>query len=616
MLLPVLHLDSFERTGQILPITEYFNPTINMHFSTGYYHAGSPNGHIQVSNLIKIMKSMATPDLDDDQFEVIIRQYIGSTAIPSGTTILRALYNRLPEEYKWLIFATVPGANRSRSTNTEYWKLHFFYPQPNRYNEFYPQNHVKEIAVTVDENGDKAPTEAQLDAFFAECIADETFVTLTNHWNTVAGSFVYASDSYVPRMAGLTYRFMNSMAIYYPSREMQNEDIFHDWVNTSTVLDAIVEDGMEFTYALVDNNTRIRINTTIVPNDRRRMERVLNYSANVLEYLPYTIKGPKEGTATLYGVELEANGDYSAKDLIKAQKDLFFFCKSDSSVYGSKANNYELVTVPASMKAHKRLWAEFFEQIDYSKFDCTKDTGNGMHVHIDRKAFSNASLRRFTWFMINPAHFDFMLAVSERPSKNNFNEWAAMPNLLNRTTKHKAARECVVANGRIRGAVHYKGSKTVEIRIFKGIVSYATIVKNIEFVDSIVSFTRDNMHSQLTLQKYYDWLQATPKNKYETLKTFIAELKMNDILAAATIQDYLWDDRNDTVTEEKLNKAPFRVTNAHITYLNKKRKKRTFVLKDGVITCLKRNGGLLAKLDKSVQQKQVRGSASFTMNSL
>ena len=150
MLLPVLHLDSFERTGQILPITEYFNPTINMHFSTGPYHAGSINGHIQIGNLIKIMKSMATPELDDDQFEVIIRQYIGGTAIPSGTTILRALYNRLPEEYKWLIFATVPGANRSRSTNTEYWKLHFFYPQPNRYNEFYPQNHVKEIAVTVD----------------------------------------------------------------------------------------------------------------------------------------------------------------------------------------------------------------------------------------------------------------------------------------------------------------------------------------------------------------------------------------------------------------------------------------------------------------------------------
>ncbi len=66
----------------------------------------------------------------------------------------------------------------------------------------------------------------------------------------------------------------------------------------------------------------------------------------------------------------------------------------------------------------------------------------------------------------------------------------------------------------MRGAVHYKGEKTVEIRIFKGIVSYATVVKNIEFVDSVVEFTRTANTNQVTLKHYLNWVSSLPSNKW------------------------------------------------------------------------------------------------------
>jgi hypothetical protein len=354
---------------------------------------------------------------------------------------------------------------------------------------------------------------------------------------------------------------------------------------------------------------------------RREISSVLNYSSNVLDFLPFTIRSPKEEKAPLYGIELEASTDYSPAEAITHQKDLFFICKSDGTITGKGYYKYEMVTVPATFKSHKRLWADWFSKLDYNKFDTSKNTGNGMHVHVDRKAFYNKEhLDKFTWFFINPANYDFHFEVSERPNKSDFQRWSPTPCLEQRgaSTKLKTLKSAATCNGGLRGIVHFKKDVSVEVRMFKGVVSYATIVKNLEFVDSVFHFTGEHRSLQINLKTYLNWLNSLPKNKYTMLRKFLSELStLQAILTSNEIKEYLYLHTSVESTVNKLNKAPFKITNKHLAILNKEKKKRTYILnKDGSISLAYAIGGKLAPLDVEFQQKMNRGSSTFVINTL
>lgn len=607
---PVLNKVDFARTGNFLPPTDYFNPTINDEF-----HESIPSyvqrGTLTVSTAMTIAQNLLCDESLEDVLLYIAQHNCAgrSTAI---LNILRAIYKELPEDKKWLLFYVKLTYDGETERNIFAYRVSFRYPYRVSYNES-----------SCDMATVSAPlyTAHNLDLEF-DVLSDrlepfrqalpQTLETATRYFNEHSGSVISWTDSIAPSLVGLTYRYAVGASLFYPDGDQYNFPVHFDWASPAAIRNYI-RDGIGITLNLNNSATKITFSARHKPGDRRIIERVLNYSANVFDYLPYTIKGPKEPAAVLYGVELEANGDYTPKELITAQKDLFFIMKQDGSVWGSKSQNYELVTVPASLKAHKRLWAEFFEKVDYQMFDTSKDTGNGMHVHIDRKAFKTGHLNRFTWFITNPANEDFILAISERPNKRNLEEWARMPEHSRLPTKLKAAQQASLTNLGIRGAVHYKRDKTVEVRLFKGIVSYATVVKNLEFVDSVFHYTQQTALSQLSLKHYLAWLQRTPKNKYQMLKAFLSEVKLPDLVASSEVVELIWTEKAEHTVAEKLNKAPFKLTNAHITYLNKKRRKRTFILKDGTVKCIASSGGLLAKLDKSVQQKQTRGAATFAM---
>lgn len=349
---------------------------------------------------------------------------------------------------------------------------------------------------------------------------------------------------------------------------------------------------------------------------RDQLSNVLNYSTDVLDYLPYNIRSKTELKTPLYGIELETATAYHPREVIAAQAELFFLCKQDGSITGNGAHRYEMVTVPATFKAHRRLWAEWFNKLDYSKFDTSKNTGNGMHVHIDREAFSTSHLNKFTWFFINPANFDFLFEVSERPNKNDFLRWAPAPYIGG--SKTYAIRNAVNTNKGNRGIIHFKKTKTVEVRMFKGVVSYATIMKNLEFVDSVFYFTLQAPTIHNTMQAYLQWLNSLPANQYKLLREFISQLKNLDQLTLSnTLKDYLFNLNTPEQIIDKLRKAPFEITNKHLTVLNRERRKRTFILnKDGTLSLAYTTGGKLASLDKEMQAKITRGSASFTMTSM
>lgn len=623
MRLPALNPDTLEITGLSYPQDDYFNPNLNNHYLFTGSIPEAMDGRIKLSNAIKIAKSVV-PFIDiEELYKSIALRMGGDHSATLQLPVYKEIFEALPDDQKYLIFYTTvfPDRELARDTtrNVRRYKFGFriFYPSTVAYYET-ARTHAS-FSINVDLT-EVSPTVASLsDAdkrTLRDMLREFDYSLITDAFNTE--ETVFTTDRCVPYVVARMYEYATDFDMFKPKGPDEDFSIPTETLSP-TRLKIHLDNGVKLTASYGADFTNFRYTETPDPSNRKRFHRVLNYSTNVLQLLPYTIKGPKEPTATLYGVELEANSEYFAKDVIDAQKDLFFLLKSDSSVWGRFPNNFEMVTVPCSLKAHKRLWAEFFEKMDYRKFDTSKETGNGMHVHIGSKVFekSTGHLNKFTWFFINPANNDFIFAMSERPNKTDLSRYSAIAHVEQREGQYyKTASQARHLNHG-RGAIHFKGP-TVEVRIFKGIVSYATVVKNLEFVDSVLEYTRVTSLAQLSLEHYLSWLAATPKNQYELLKAFIAEIKLDPIRLANQLDVYLWGMRDEQAITEKLNKAPFPVTNAHLTILNKRKGKgkRTYILKDGKVHCVSKNYGVLAKLDMLAQKKQTRGSTTLVSASL
>lgn len=614
MYLPALAPDN-TFAGAIHTPEQYFNPAINPNYDTTASCSDAASGRISIRNIVYISHALLTYNRPSDLHASIGMNWGGPYGDSIWDPLLNIVYNALPEEGKFLIFNTILSGVHEVGDGAYKWNARIYYMNHTSYNESI-RDCVDIHFVTNFSSGTPNATADQLQVIrneFAPKIAD-----ILAHYETRWNSTVYFDDTLVPRLVRLMYKYTHNMELFYPKNRSEQSIINPGWHNVGR-LRGYLSEGINVTFALGPQYDRVHYIEQTAVGDRRYLNRVLSYSTNVLEHLPYTIKGPKEPNATLYGVELEANADYTPTQVMEAQKDLFFCLKQDSSITGSKSQNYEMVTVPCTLRAHKRLWAEFFDKIDYTQFDTSKATGNGMHVHVDRSVFSTKHLNKFTWFFINPVNREFLYLVSERPTKSDLERWAPFPMLPMRKSLAHCSRLGTHINGRIRGTIHYKGSRTVEVRMFKGIVSYATIVKNLEFVDSVVEFTRSINSLQVTLFNYLDWLKTTPKNKYEMLKTFLSEIDTKKFLTVAEVDHVTWGIHDDPEkVAARLNAAPFTVEKAHLTILNKRRKKRIYVLTDGKVRTLEKNinTGVLSKLDLLAQKKQTRGASSFSVHSL
>jgi hypothetical protein len=352
-----------------------------------------------------------------------------------------------------------------------------------------------------------------------------------------------------------------------------------------------------------------------VPVDKRNkspLYHVFNYSHNVLQTLPYPLTCKGEFNPPLFGVELEVATDYNVRQIIDATDEPFMLAKQDGSITGSKRNRMELVTVPMSLKAHKREWARWFSKLDYDKFDCTKSTTNGMHVHVGREFFtSKAHLRNFIWFFNNPANYDFLLMVSERNASSMAQYCSQMhiPPSYSKTRAYREGERLVDRTGR-NLVTNVKKGPTVEVRLFRGLVSYASVLKNLEMVDAVLSFTAQVSMKDADLRTFLAWMQGTHANKYTVLKKFLKMSKLDTVLLSAEIKDVIFMEAEPTRIANKLRESKLKITQAHITYLNKWRKKRTFVLdsKTGELSVVQTDLGKVAAFDRDLEKRYVNAA--------
>lgn len=410
--------------------------------------------------------------------------------------------------------------------------------------------------------------------------------------------------------SGFFYHFFNMCM----AGAMITDSIHGNYLNGYQALQRL-SDSTKFKITCTHTNISITLTETVSRTNRRPIERLLNYSTDVTAILPWPNRMKGESNQTLLmGVELELSTDYTVKQVVDAAEDPFFLAKQDGSISGRKPNMMELVTAPSTMKYLKRQYALWFNALDYSKFDTTIETTNGMHVHLGREFFhDNHHIRNFCWFFHNPANLDFVVALSERGTYSNMSTYTPVYNFPPGCSRVHAYREVhkMLSNGH-RGATNFKNgwakAKTIEVRIFRGIVSYASVVKNLEAVDSIFHYT-GTMASfkDQTLTGYLKWLKQTPPNKYQVLKKFIESLDMEKILVNTEVKDVIFNETNEEKIVLLMNKSSLKLHNGHVSILNRG-KKRTFVLnkETGLVELSTNNKGKMSYLDKILATNYLR----------
>lgn len=278
-------------------------------------------------------------------------------------------------------------------------------------------------------------------------------------------------------------------------------------------------------------------------NERSNLYSLQNYSTNVIQSVGGEPEcgwgGPnsKDGDRglplhTLYGVELEVSTDYKVKDIIDAFPEIFVIGKSDSSITGTRANPIEIVTIPATLRKQKDMWNCFFEKVDEDKFDTLDRHNNGMHIHVDRRAFQKevSHLKKFCYFFTNPGNTEFLKAISER-DEASFKQYAKFV-----TSTHALRAERAVASSDKHSIINLTHTATVEVRMFKGVVCQTSVIKNLEFVDSIVEFSNRSSMAKMDLSSYLFWLEHLPKTKYRTLRLCISDMNLSDMIHKSVIK--------------------------------------------------------------------------------
>jgi len=261
-----------------------------------------------------------------------------------------------------------------------------------------------------------------------------------------------------------------------------------------------------------------------------------DYNKNVMS----SVHNYKKYKLPFYGAELEVEckgGDreeYAEEIMNYEGEEKYFYCKHD----GSLSDGFEICFMPMTFNAIKslNLWDAMLKYRGRDKLQSFNTTTCGMHIHINREAFTDHHLFKFISFIHEFKSFIYL--ISQRKKTGEFNSYAK----FNNGFKDRAKKSMVDSiKSRKSGWKEYKdkysthsttrfGEKyvpvnlqhrdTVEVRIFKGNLMEESIRKNFEFVDSLYYFTRENPIYRLKVGEYLDFCSRDIK-KYPNLNAFI-----------------------------------------------------------------------------------------------
>lgn len=242
---------------------------------------------------------------------------------------------------------------------------------------------------------------------------------------------------------------------------------------------------------------------------------VLNYSHDPMRvFRGFKHMDDEDKSVQMYGIELETavKGSTSYRD---AKNDLsrryiqetvpeFMIFKSDGSI---PPGGYEMVTVPASYRYHVKMWTKFFDA------DCAKDLTSwgtekcGIHIHVGRETLTPLMQSKLNLFFNAPKNQAFIFHLAGRTatqmqqwcspkSRVSSVDWLNDPQYYGDQAKYRA--------------LNTGKGPTLEIRIFRGNVKRGGFMKNLDFADAIVNFSKRGGLNHMTAEAFCHFVEKQP----------------------------------------------------------------------------------------------------------
>jgi uridine kinase len=170
----------------------------------------------------------------------------------------------------------------------------------------------------------------------------------------------------------------------------------------------------------------------------------------------------------------------------------------------------ELVTCPYTLDFHQTRfgWDKLLAEVSGIAMSGKGTTACGMHVHVNRKALSALTLGKMLVFVNAENNTRLIRQVAQRDSER----WAER--------YEKSIRQGKDLNSDKYQAMHLS-ENTVEFRIFRGNLKPERVLKNIEFVHSVVCYCRAASIQEIeSPEGYHKWL-FKHRGTYRNLVKFL-----------------------------------------------------------------------------------------------
>ena len=232
--------------------------------------------------------------------------------------------------------------------------------------------------------------------------------------------------------------------------------------------------------------------------------------------IKYKIKG-ESNPNKYFGIELEVNmiaptrnnKDFkNVIDLFNKDNDGLFYAKRDGSL--NSTYGVELVSHPMSYK----FAVNKFHDLRAMSSLLNVDSQCGIHIHVGREAILN-KMHLSKLLMFFGKNHKFIEFIAQRTSNSYCGK--ENPKLLKQKIDNPQSSER-------HSAINLKNVNTIEFRIFKSSVEVDTIIKNIQFVDSIIEYCKTEKINKLTDKNYIDYCSS---RDYKQLNLFLTKYNEN-----------------------------------------------------------------------------------------
>lgn len=227
--------------------------------------------------------------------------------------------------------------------------------------------------------------------------------------------------------------------------------------------------------------------------------------------LEYEISKKTDYAASVPDISQEIPGEYENSPYVHHICDVLtknHVSKLDSFIKrdGSLSDGIEVVTLPIVLSEiagsdgkGAAKWKDFFDSFD--KYGVIVRSTCGMHVHVSREQLTTLQIGKILKFLYDENNFNFIKMIAGRTPPTKY------ANIVGNKKVSDVSKHVNRYDG-----LNLTGAHTIEFRIFKSTTNLNRVIANIEFCESLVSFSWPSTVG-LTENKLEHYLSFVLKNR-------------------------------------------------------------------------------------------------------